>query len=93
MATDDLLAKIQQLSLDEKLVLLDALMRAVRVEIQERPTVDSSLSRVNDLEVFLPEGPPPSFERLCGILATTGLAQPEYYWKDDDTDYLTKKYA
>ncbi len=33
MASDDLLAKIQRLSLDEKLVLLDALMRAVRVEI------------------------------------------------------------
>jgi len=77
------LENIQRLPLDEKMALLEALMRAVNDELRQESRSDAPRA----------DEPLPPFEELQGILATTTPLPAEDHWKDDYADYLTKKYA
>ncbi|GEM_PF-3348114 len=94
MLSDDLMANIQRLPLDEKMVLLETLMRTVSEELRQQlreavASPDTKRAR----EMLGTDGSLPPFEDLQGILATDTPLPAEYDWKDDYTDYLTMKYA
>lgn len=94
MLPDDLMTTIQRLPLEEKVSLLEILMRTVNEELRQESrdnAVDPRAKRA--LEVLGTDGPLPPFAELQGILATDTPIPAEYDWKDDYTDYLTKKYA
>lgn len=94
MLPDDLMTTIQQLPLEEKVSLLELLIRTVNEELRRESrdiAVDPRAQRA--LEVLGIDGPLPPFSELQGILASDTPVPAEYDWKDDYADYLTKKYA
>lgn len=94
MLPDDLMTNIQRLPLDGKMALLKMLMRTVNEELGQEThgnSLDPAIKRARD--VLGIDWPLLSFAELQGILTTDTLSPAEYDWKDDYSDYLTKKYA
>lgn len=94
MLSEDLMANIQRLPLDEKLILLEVLMRTVNEEVRQQTrggTADPDITHA--LATLGANGPFPPFEDLQGVLASDTPIPVEYDWKDDYADYLTQKYA
>jgi hypothetical protein len=85
---EDVMANINQLPLDEKLLLLVALAQSVREEMSlgvPAPFHRAAAPRGGDSV--------PPFAQLQGILTTDTAPSAEHDWKDEYTEYLTKKYA
>lgn len=62
MLSDDLMANIQRLPLDEKVALLNMLMRAVSEEVRRVSPVPADPSAKRLAGVLGTDGPPPPFE-------------------------------
>ncbi len=94
MVSDDLMMIIRRLPLDEKVALLEALMRTVNEELHHSSAEAAATPDAKRLaDIFDDERQPPPFEELRGVLAVDTPIATEYDWKDDYGDYLTKKYA
>ncbi len=94
MVFDDLMTTIQRLPLDEKVALLEALMRTVNEELHHASSEATAAPNAKrPADVLGTEGQPPPFEELRGVLAMDTPIPTEYDWKGDYADYLTKKYA
>lgn len=71
MLPDDLMANIQPLPLDEKMVLLTVLIQTVNEELRQKSrgsAVNRGINRA--LEAVGTDGPLPSFAELQGVLAS-----------------------
>jgi hypothetical protein len=77
MISQDLVTKIENLSLDDQLSLMEVLTRLVNRRIAKAITPQNSLERVRGLLKPAPGEPMPTEAELA----------------DDYTDYLLKKYA
>jgi len=94
MLSDDLIATIQRLPLNDKVALLESLMQTVNEELrQASPGTDTTSDAKRRTDRRGTEEPLPPFAELRGILAKDTLIPADYDWKDDYADYLTKKYA
>lgn len=94
MLSDDLMTTIQRLPLDEKVALLEVLMRTVNEALHHASSEAAAAPATEHLADMLGgEGQPPPFAELRGVLAAGLSVSAGYDWKDDYTDYLTKKYA
>ncbi len=94
MLSDDLMTTIQRLPLNEKVALLDVLMRTINEDVRHASSEATTSPDAEHVRKMLGrEGQPPPFEELQGILATGSPVPAGYDWKDDYTDYLTQKYA
>lgn len=94
MLPDDFMASIERLPLDEKIFLLKTLTRTIAEELHRQSrgaTIAPDARRAR--EMLDTDGPLPPFEELQGVLATETPLPSTYDWKEDYTDYLTKKYA
>jgi hypothetical protein len=77
MSYQDLVAEIENLSLDEQLLLMETLAKLVSRRAAKATTPQNSLERVRGLLKLAPGEPMPTDAELS----------------DDYTDYLLKKYA